>query len=179
MKRAALLAAAAAVILTGVTVSPLEAQSGFHGRGLRHAHHRGLRLGAANNLSTGGYTTLFDLYRTGQIPIPPYFSLHPPVYYSGNTYQTYGGTPFAFPYNWWQQYGYGSPFGNSGYVSPGNVTSAYAPPSPKVVHNHYLVQNTDASDPPGTLATAERPQPKVIYNPFVDRQGNARLAGAE
>lgn len=36
-----------------------------------------------------------SLYSLGRIPVPPYFSLHPPVYYSGIKPTTYGSTPFA------------------------------------------------------------------------------------
>jgi hypothetical protein len=33
----------------------------------------------------------------GQIPVPPYFALHPPVYYSLSVPRTYGYSPFAYP----------------------------------------------------------------------------------
>jgi hypothetical protein len=48
---------------------------------------------------TGGYP--FGLsnapYRSGQVPVPPYFALHPPVYYSYPIPRTYGYSPFAYP----------------------------------------------------------------------------------
>jgi hypothetical protein len=34
-------------------------------------------------------------YSLGNIPAPPYFALHPPVYYSRPLPRTYGGSPFA------------------------------------------------------------------------------------
>jgi len=34
--------------------------------------------------------------RTGNVPTPPYFALHPPVYYQGVTPRPYGDTPFAY-----------------------------------------------------------------------------------
>ncbi len=36
-------------------------------------------------------------YSLGQIPTPPYFSIHPPVYYSQPVPRTYGYSPFAYP----------------------------------------------------------------------------------
>ena len=35
------------------------------------------------------------LYRMGQIPVPPYFALHPPVYYSEPIPYPYGASPYA------------------------------------------------------------------------------------
>lgn len=36
-------------------------------------------------------------YSSGRIPTPPYFALHPPVYYSQPVARTYGHSPFAYP----------------------------------------------------------------------------------
>jgi hypothetical protein len=36
-------------------------------------------------------------YALGNIPAPPYFALHPPVYYSHPVARTYGRSPFACP----------------------------------------------------------------------------------
>ena len=36
-------------------------------------------------------------YSTGRIPTPPYFSIHPPVYYSVPVPRTYGYSPYAYP----------------------------------------------------------------------------------
>src|SRR5688572_4982360 len=38
-------------------------------------------------------------YALGNIPAPPYFALHPPVYYSHPVARTYGTSPFACPCN--------------------------------------------------------------------------------
>lgn len=35
-------------------------------------------------------------YRVGNLPTPPYFALHPPVYYSGIVHRPYGDSPFAY-----------------------------------------------------------------------------------
>ena len=34
--------------------------------------------------------------RTGNLPTPPYFSIHPPVYYSGLQHRPYGDSPYAY-----------------------------------------------------------------------------------
>ena len=44
-----------------------------------------------------GFTGFASPYSLGQIPVPPYFSLHPPVYYSVPVPRTYGYSPFAYP----------------------------------------------------------------------------------
>lgn len=36
-------------------------------------------------------------YSTGRIPTPPYFAIHPPVYYSVPVARTYGYSPYAYP----------------------------------------------------------------------------------
>jgi hypothetical protein len=36
-------------------------------------------------------------YSLGQIPTPPYFAIHPPVYYSNPVPRTYGYSPYAYP----------------------------------------------------------------------------------
>ena len=38
-------------------------------------------------------------YALGNIPAPPYFALHPPVYYSHSIARPYGASPFACPCN--------------------------------------------------------------------------------
>ena len=36
-----------------------------------------------------------SLYGLGYVPVPPYFALHPPVYYGERYYRSYGESPFA------------------------------------------------------------------------------------
>ncbi|MFC1758190.1 hypothetical protein ACFL2H_05415 [Planctomycetota bacterium] len=36
-------------------------------------------------------------YASSRIPTPPYFSIHPPVYYSVPVPRTYGHSPYAYP----------------------------------------------------------------------------------
>ena len=42
-----------------------------------------------------GYGYSGNLYGLGRIPVPPYFALHPPVYYSAPQARPYGISPFA------------------------------------------------------------------------------------
>ncbi len=74
--------------LFAASVVALFAQSasaqGINAFGGRFNPYRGNRFGSSP-------------YSLGRIPTPPYFALHPPVYYSGNTYRTYGQSPFARP----------------------------------------------------------------------------------
>ena len=60
------------------------------------------RFGGRGGVGFGGFggttfSTIWDLYLRGDIPIPPYFALHPPVYYSYPVPRTYGYSPFAYP----------------------------------------------------------------------------------
>jgi hypothetical protein len=43
----------------------------------------------------GGYWD--SPYATDRIPTPPYFAIHPPVYYSYPFPRTYGYSPYAYP----------------------------------------------------------------------------------
>lgn len=50
----------------------------------------------------GGFGQFFaggrnDLYASGLIPTPPYFAIHPPVYYSMPVSRAYGYSPYAYP----------------------------------------------------------------------------------
>ncbi len=44
-----------------------------------------------------GFSGVSSPYVTGRIPTPPYFALHPPVYYSAPVARTYGYSPFPYP----------------------------------------------------------------------------------
>ena len=45
----------------------------------------------------GYYNMLSRLYNTGHVPVPPYFALQPPVYYSQPVARPYGYSPYAYP----------------------------------------------------------------------------------
>ncbi len=38
-----------------------------------------------------------SLYGLGYLPVPPYYAVHPPVYYGQRYFRTYGESPFARP----------------------------------------------------------------------------------
>lgn len=66
---------------------PVQAQ-GYVGSGI------GCGFGA---VGYGSFGQLGSPYALGRIPVPPYFALHPPVYYSQPVARTYGYSPFAYP----------------------------------------------------------------------------------
>ena len=81
-------------------------------------------------------------YSLGQIPTPPYFSLHPPVYYSYPIPRTYGYSPYAYP-------------GTK--ETPELVM-------PEVVSNPHATQGSEID---GTSNQAKVAQAQLIHNPFV------------
>jgi hypothetical protein len=92
--------------------------------------------------------TLWGLYSEGFIPIPPYFALHPPVYYSAPIPRTYGYSPFAYP---------------PGVMTPelqlGEVTQ------PETMHNPYV---TPPDGPIPAAAGRTAMAPLRIVNPFIE-----------
>jgi hypothetical protein len=157
MGRPAILVAAVLLLLCGLT-DVLPAQITFStgvGPGGGFGRGRARTANVFGGFGNYGYTTLFDLYKNGQIPVPPYFSLHPPVYYGNVARQDYGRTPFAFPYTWWQQYGL--PNASSPYAVPDAGRSGPFRTAPTVIVNPHVQEET-------TLTLAE---PKVIHNPYV------------
>ncbi len=84
-----------------------------------------------------------DLYSFQAREATPYFSHHPPVYYSLPVPRTYGYTPFPYP--------------------PWVMTPEVLPPGPKVIENRYVPQK--ALERPSADRTASRPL--RIVNPYV------------
>jgi hypothetical protein len=46
-------------------------------------------------LSAPAFGCSGSLYGLGYVPVPPYYALHPPVYYGERYYRSYGESPFA------------------------------------------------------------------------------------
>lgn len=93
---------------------------------------------------SGGYVPwLSDLERL------PYFSLHPPVYYSRPVPRTYGYTPFA--------------------SLPDLTIFQSVQTQPMTVPNPYV-----ASSAPAAVGTSVGPAPLIVRNPFVDRPGKGK-----
>ena len=53
----------------------------------------GGRPGRGNDFGMWGRSPS-SLYNLGHIPVPPYFALHPPVYYGQRVFRSYGESPF-------------------------------------------------------------------------------------
>ncbi len=86
---------------------------------------------------------LTDLYRVGAVRLPPYFALHPPVYYEMPVPRTYGYGPWAYP--------------------PYITTPEMAQPVPEIIHNQFVPQPAKATPQKPKTAFA----PKLIRNPYV------------
>ncbi|HAY78733.1 MAG TPA: hypothetical protein DCY79_02870 [Planctomycetaceae bacterium] len=78
-----------------------------------------------------------------RVPVPPYFAVHPPVYYSHRVYRPYGLSPYAWP------------------ATPRNYARAQQPP--QMVYNPFTPQAESQAEG-DAVATV---QPQMVYNPFV------------
>ena len=143
MKRTAILAGFVAVVLACVVDSEAFAQRFGRGGGFGRAGVRAPFLG----FNGTSFSTIWDLYLRGDIPVPPYFALHPPVYYSYPVPRTYGYSPFAYP---------------ASVRTPEIVAAA----EPETIINPYVpssVKETKPSDDhENTAATKTRPKPLVV-----------------
>ncbi len=97
-------------------------------------------------------TTVFDLYRIGLIPIPPYFALHPPVYYSYPIPRPYGYSPFAYSGN------VRTPEIMGELIKPAIIRNPYVPSSQSVETDHQ-----------GRLTSFRQGQPLVVLNPYFEQ----------
>lgn len=80
-------------------------------------------------------------YSLGQIPTPPYFAIHPPVYYSYPIPRTYGYSPYAYP----------------GTVMTPEIVA------PEVIENPHATKKLE----PAKIENAKVVQAQVIENPYV------------
>ena len=86
---------------------------------------------------------LTHLYSVGAIPRPPYFALHPPVYYDVPVPRTYGYSPWAYP--------------------PYITTPEIVEPAPEIIQNKFVPQPTKGESKKAKVASA----PLKIRNPYV------------
>lgn len=97
-----------------------------------------------------------NLYGSGYLFVPPYFSIHPPVYYSHQYYRPYGWSPFA---------------------QSGNVVVAAPRPEPRMIVNpHVAVKEVKKAKPDNTA------QAEMILNPFyvkASKSSQGQLAGPQ
>lgn len=97
-----------------------------------------------NYFGDGGFS---NLYNQGFIPVPPYFALHPPVYYSVPVPRTYGYSPFAYP---------------------GGVPTPDVELGPEEIINPHVVPE-EAPEPAQETSNQTAAAPLVIRNPFVEQ----------
>ena len=108
----------------------------------------------------GGYDNGYVypyFYRVRSIPTPPYFALHPPVYYGPRLlYRPYGNSPFAYP-SWYER-------------QFDNVPSAYrAPTAPQLIVNPWVNgEATDQEEAAAQQDTSFTPADRrATVNPYV------------
>ncbi|MEX2185578.1 MAG: hypothetical protein WD875_02245 [Pirellulales bacterium] len=87
-------------------------------------------------------------YSSSRIPTPPYFSIHPPVYYSYPVPRTYGYTPWAYP----------------SYVMTPEIK---APVEPAVFDNPYVQPDATPAATTKSASVKKASTPVVIENPHV------------
>ncbi len=111
----------------------------------------GYGLGIGGGYYTGG---LIQAYMDDKLPVPPYFSIHPPVYYRAPVPRTYGYSPFAYP----------------GRVrTPDLPAEAFSQPA--VINNPHCAGVEGAqSAPSSTEDDVAAATPKMIINPYVTSQ---------
>ena len=108
--------------------------------------------GVYSGLPYHGFGYSGSLYGLGRIPVPPYYALHPPVYYSHQIIRRpYGDSPFAY---------------RSRRPAPR--------PAPRVVLNQFVPQAQDSSVEQAEKTVAS---PKLIRNPYY--KAEVGLATAE
>ena len=95
----------------------------------------------------------FSPYSTGRIPTPPYFALHPPVYYSAPVPRSYGYSPFAYPGS------VRTPEVAVPQVQPQVIENQYCPAALKKLEQKEEAQKSDSDDFASTS--------QWIGNPFV------------
>jgi hypothetical protein len=133
----------AAIVALGLSASTASAQG----------------IGICNNSfgNLNAFGSSGNLYGSGYLFVPPYFAIHPPVYYSHQYYRPYGWTPFA----------------QSSYQSP-----VVLRPEPRMVINpHVPAAQVKAKPAEDSTARSE-----MIFNPFyvkAEETGQGRLASQQ
>lgn len=96
--------------------------------------------------------------RVGFVPQPPYYAIHPPVYYSAQIIRRpYGYSPYAWPATY-------PPFGTVALESQSTMQS-----DPAVFINPYAQPGNGGGQlpPPRNANEQSRVQPQLIINPYV------------
>ena len=138
MRQGTLSALAAAAIFSVFSFAGVEAQgqSPFIGNG----------YGYKSNCLEGNY---YGLYALDKLFVPPYFAMHPPVYYSAPVARPYGYTPYALP--------------------PGMLPAEMlAGPQPEEIINPYVEEEEVEATTSTTQGKVAEALPQWIMNPFVE-----------
>lgn len=124
-------------------------------------------LGGNNNCCGGlSYGILGSPYALSRVPEPPYFALHPPVYYSQMVPRTYGYSPFAYP----------------GSVRTPEVQVEM--PAAQVLKNPHVTPTQSPAPKKPTIdlkkitKTVQPMEPLEIVNPFVN-SGQTKMVSVE
>lgn len=134
-------------ILLLVGLSVLTADARAQGRAYRHWHRWPC------SLYCGDYVRP---YTFGHVPVPPYYALYPPVYYSYPVPRTYGYSPYAYP--------------------PGTRTPDTRSQGARVIHNKFVPKKTV---PATTKHDGAVRAPLRITNPYVAQSNASRPADAD
>jgi hypothetical protein len=117
--------------------------------GSQSAEARGPGMGPLGNTVTGYYSgnfgyyqMLWRLYNTSHVPVPPYFALQPPVYYSQPVARPYGYSPYAYP-RWIET------------------------PAPKVPVQSATISNPFVSPQADPAKSNKNATAQMIFNPYV------------
>ena len=146
MKKLVVVAGLMAVAFGGVVNSDACAQ-GLAGGGFKGRVGGGPFVGGFGGTS---FSTVWDLYLRGNIPVPPYFALHPPVYYSYPVPRPYGYSPFAYP--------------------PTVKTPEVLASAPTTIHNPYVPSSVKQGAEESDRVTKHiAPRPLIIENPYVEQ----------
>jgi hypothetical protein len=93
-----------------------------------------------------------NLYGLGIVPAPPYFALHPPVYYGERYFRSYGESPFARPDFSSRPKRIEAQVIINPFLTPAMVPSKVEPPKAQTVEPQSVEKVTSA--------------PQMIINPF-------------
>jgi hypothetical protein len=117
-------------------------------------------LGVDGDCSMYTWRSASNLYSLGHIPTPPYFALHPPVYYGQRYFRSYGESPYARPARTSRPLIVEVQLIRNPYVAE----AALIPAAPKAE-----IKETKQED-----QVATRVQPQLIINPYYDGEQVAR-----
>lgn len=131
------------------------------------------------------YGSSGTMYGLGRVPVPPYFSLHPPVYYGYRVARPYGYSPYAAPAGVLPAEFVQAPklIDNPFYVDAGAATmpaQSEAAPAEEHADDTTSEPAAETTSLPGVTAKQpSQPAPQMIVNPYyVAPADAARIAAA-